>query len=107
VAALPRFTAVNVNTAPPEVLAAVVSGLSLDHARALIAQRERAYFRSTAEFVAQLPALAAADAGDITTASQYFLASVRVNIGGAQAQGSALLAREQAGWPAVLWRKYP
>ena len=46
VTALPRFTAVNANTAAPEVLAAVVDGLDLDGARALVAQRERAYFRS-------------------------------------------------------------
>jgi hypothetical protein len=32
---------------------------------------------------------------------------VHVTIGGAQARGIALLAREQSGWPAVVWRKYP
>ena len=55
VTALPRFTAVNVNTAAPEVLAALVDGLGLDGARALAVQRERAYFRSTSEFLEQLP----------------------------------------------------
>jgi general secretion pathway protein K len=107
VTALPRYTAINVNTATPEVLAAVVRDLDLDGARALVAQRERAYFRNVSEFIAQLPAGAVADGNDIATASQYFLASVRVRIGGAQAEGSALLSREQAGWPAVVWRKYP
>jgi len=43
----------------------------------------------------------------ITASSDYFLVSVRVSIGGAQARGTALLARGQAGWPAVVWRKYP
>jgi general secretion pathway protein K len=107
VTALPRFTAINVNTASPEVLAAVVRDLDLDEARALIAQRQRAYFRNLAEFLAQLPPGAVADGNDITTASQYFLTSVRVTIGGAQARGTALLAREAAGWPAIVWRKYP
>jgi len=107
VTALPRFTAVNVNTASAEVLAAVVRDLGLDGARALTAQRERAYFRNLAEFLAQLPPGAAADGNDLATASQYFQASVRVTIGDAQARGSALLAREQTGWPAVVWRKYP
>ena len=107
VTALPRFTPVNVNTAPPEVLAAVIEGLDLDAARELAAQRGRAYFRNRAEFLAQLPAGAAAGGNDISTSSDFFQASVRVTIGSAQARGTALLAREAAGWPAVVWRKYP
>jgi len=107
VTALPRFTPVNVNTASPEVLAAVVSNLDLDQARALTAQRGRAYFRNLSEFLAQLPSGAVADGNNVTTASQYFVASARVTIGGAQARGSALLERESTGWPTVVWRKYP
>jgi general secretion pathway protein K len=40
--------------------------------------------------------------------SDYFLASLRVTIGGAQARGRALLSRvgSGSGWPLVLWRKY-
>jgi hypothetical protein len=48
-----------------------------------------------------------ADGNNVTTASQYFVASARVTIGGAQARGSALLERESTGWPTVVWRKYP
>jgi general secretion pathway protein K len=107
VTALPRSTAVNVNTAPPEVLAAIVRELSLDDARALAVQRERAYFRNLSEFFVQLPARAVVDGNDITTASQYFQVSMRVTIGGAQARGTALLARDTSGWPEVVWRKYP
>jgi len=107
VSVLPLFTALNVNTASPEVLAAVVRELGLDAARALTAQRERAYFRSPAEFLAQLPPGAVVGGNDITIASEYFLASVKVTIGGAQARGTALLTREAVGWPAVVWRKYP
>jgi len=107
VSALPRFTALNVNTAPPEVLAAVVDGLEIDAARELAEQRSRAYFRNRADFVAQLPPGAVAGANDVSTSSDFFLASVRVTIGEAQARGSALLLREAAGWPAVVWRKYP
>lgn len=107
VTALPRFTALNVNTAPPEVLVAVVRGLDLDAARAIVAQRERAYFRNVAEFRAQLPPGAEAGGSDLATASQFFMASVRVTIGSAVAQGAALLVRDAAGWPGVVWRKYP
>ena len=69
---------------------------------------ERMWEDLVTEFLAGLPPGAAADAGDIGAASQFFLASVRVTIGDAQARGSALLAREPAGgWPVVVWRKYP
>ena len=107
VTALPRFTAVNVNTAAPEVLAAVIEGLDLDAARELAAQRGRAYFRNRAEFLAQLPIEAVGGGNDVAVSSDFFQASVRVTIGGAQARGIALLARESGGWPAVVWRKYP
>jgi general secretion pathway protein K len=107
VTALPRFTAVNVNTAPPEVLAAIIIGLDLDGARELTAQRGRAYFRNRADFLNQLPAGAVAGGNDVATSSEFFQASVRVTIGEAQARGTALLARQPSGWPAVAWRKYP
>ena len=107
VTALPRFTAVNVNTASPEVLAAVIEGLDLDAARELVAQRGRAYFRNRADFLAQLPPGAVAGGNDVATSSEFFQASVRVTIGAAQARGSALLQRASSGWPVVVWRKYP
>lgn len=108
VSALPRFTAVNPNTAAPEVLAAVIEGLSLDNARALTTQRERAYFRDSADFFGKLPAGLIVPAENIAVNSDYFLATLRVNIGGAQARGEALLAHgKTGGWPAIVWRKYP
>jgi general secretion pathway protein K len=106
VTALPRFTAVNANTASPEVLAAVVEGLSLDGARAVVAQRERAYFRNWDEFFRQLPPGLIVPTENISVSSDYFMATLRVSIGGAQARGVALLARgNTGGWPAIVWRK--
>lgn len=107
VTALPRFTTVNVNTASPEVLAAVIEGVDIDAARELVEQRTRAYFRNRADFLAQLPAGAVAGGNDVSTSSDFFRASVRVTIGGAQARGSALLLRQSSSWPAVVWRRYP
>ncbi|MEX0958587.1 MAG: type II secretion system minor pseudopilin GspK [Burkholderiales bacterium] len=105
VTALPGFTAVNANTASPEVLAAVVEGLGLDGARNLVAQRENAYFRGWEDFYSHLPPGLIVPTENISTGSKYFLASVRVTIGGARARGSALLAREISGWPAIVWDK--
>ena len=106
VTALPANTAVNVNTASPEVLAAIIDGLDLDAARALVAQRERSYFRDNADFINRLPRGITGASNDIMVSSNYFLARVRVTIGGAEARGIALLARPAIGWPTIVWRKY-
>lgn len=107
VTALPRFTAVNANTATPEVLAAVVEGLGLDGARAVVAQRERTYFRNFSDFFNQLPPGLIVPTENISVSSDFFIATTQITIGEAQARGSALLSRENAGWPAIVWRKYP
>lgn len=106
VTALPTFTAVNVNTAPAEVIAAAVDGLDLGGAQLLVAQRDRAYYRSADDFLRRLPRGAEAGATDVSVGSSYFLATLRVTIGGAQARGKALLARGAQGWPDIVWRKY-
>lgn len=105
VSALPVFTAVNVNTAPPEVIAAVVDGLDLDGARAVVAQRDRMYFRDRTDFMNQLPKGAQVAAEDIAFSSDYFMVQLQVNIGHAQARSVALLARTDANWPTIVWRK--
>lgn len=105
VTALPRFTAVNANTASPEVLAAVINGLDLDGARDLVAQRDRAYFRSYEEFFRALPPGLIVPTEDVSVNSDFFVASLRVVIADAQARGSVLLARENDGWPTIVWRK--
>jgi general secretion pathway protein K len=105
VAALPVFTAVNLNTAAPEVIAAVVEGLDLDGARALVEKRDRSYLRDRADFLSRLPGGARAAPADIGFASDYFLVQLRVTVGDAQARSEALLARTDGNWPAIVWRK--
>lgn len=105
VSALPNFSAVNVNTAPPEVLAGIVAGLDIDGARALVASRERAYFRDRADFISRLPRGISAMDEDITVNSDYFMAWVHVTIGEAEARGVAFLARNGTGWPVIVWHK--
>jgi general secretion pathway protein K len=104
ITALPRYTQVNVNTAAPEVLAAVVDGLSLDAARGRAAQRERIYYRTTADFSSRLPASRPPPVEELTVSSDYFIVSIRATIGDAQSTGTALIARDGA-WPAIIWRE--
>lgn len=106
VTALPANTALNVNTASPEVLSAVIEGMDLDAARSLVAQRERAYFVDYSDFASRVPRGAVIAESDLKVSSNYFLARVRVTIGGAEARGLALMVRSDVGWPAIVWRKF-
>jgi general secretion pathway protein K len=106
ISALPRFTAVNANTASPEVLAAVIDGLGLDGARNMIGRRDRTFFRSYDDFIKQLPSGLVAPVENISVNSNYFMATLRVTMGGAEARGLALLARGNTdAWPAIVWTK--
>lgn len=106
VTALPTTTALNVNTAPAEVLAAVVEGLDLDAARALVARRDGSFYRNNADFLGQLGYEATVPERAIRVGSDYFLLSLRVTYGKTQARGQFLLARvDPRRWPDVVWRK--
>ena len=63
-------------------------------------------FRDYADFSERLPRGIRASGGDFKASSNYFMARVRVSIGGAEARGLALLSRSDVGWPAIVWRKY-
>jgi general secretion pathway protein K len=105
VTALPVFTAVNVNTAPAEVLASMIEGLGLDGARELVAQRQHSYFRNRDDLLRSLPQGVTMAIEDTSFGSSYFMTTLRVTIGSAQARGTALLARTGNGWPVIVWRK--
>jgi general secretion pathway protein K len=106
VTALPGTTALNVNTAPAEVLAAVIDGLGLDSARILVARRDGIFYRNNADFRSQLGTDATVPEQDIRVGSDYFLVTLRVTYGKTLARGQLLLARrDPTHWPDVVWRK--
>jgi general secretion pathway protein K len=106
VTALPATTAINVNTAPAEVLAAVIDGLDFDSAQMLVARRNGTFYRNNADFLSQLGKDATVPDRDIRVGSDYFLVTLRVTYGKAQVRGQMLLARTDATrWPDVIWRK--
>ncbi len=106
ITALPKFTAVNVNTATPEVIAAIINGLTLDEARAITAQRQRSYFRTPADFFNIVPAGLIVANENISVNSHYFMVTLNTTIHDAQAQGSALLVRNDNAWPVIVWSRY-
>jgi general secretion pathway protein K len=91
VAALPTATAVNINTAPAPVLAAVVPDFSLDKARALVMQRGGNGFSSIADFQARTQRKITFP---LTLKSAYFLLEVTTTIGTTQLSLYSVLYRD-------------
>jgi len=104
---LPRPTPVNVNTAPAEVLAARVSGLSLSDAVTLIESRNTASFRNLADFTERLPVknISIPDkAASVTT--EYFLVNGKVRMSRAGMEVQALIERIGANTRLIWIREY-
>jgi len=101
------FTAINVNTAPPIVLASMFSGMSLADAQGLAGERDRIYFKDRADFFARFPrpdfALGQESIGAI---SEYFMVDVQARYGRAAVTSRALLHRQPGAWPEILWQRF-
>lgn len=107
VAALRSPSKINVNTAPAEVLQAVIRGLELADARALVAERERAWFRHLGDLQGRLPPGASLDASaSLDVQSSFFLVTSRARYGRAMVKIEALLERSHT-WPEVVWLRIP
>ncbi|HEY7945583.1 MAG: type II secretion system minor pseudopilin GspK [Burkholderiales bacterium] len=105
--ALDAPTAINVNTAPPEVLAAVVNGLDAAGAAALVAARAHAPFSSIADFRGHLPRPdLTVDERLLDVKSDWFEVSIEARQGDTVARARALLRRSPLAntWPLVVWQ---
>ena len=102
---LPEAASVNVNFATPEVLMAVTPGLSLKDAEALVSRRARAHFTSAQDFVNALPdsLRTSTRSAGYTVESQYFLSDAEARFGRAHVRLQALLYRQRARMPEILW----
>jgi general secretion pathway protein K len=85
---LPTNTAVNMNTAPAEVIAAVVPGMSLSNAQAFVARRETVFFHNVG--VQQL----AIDPSLFDVTTSYFLIHGRVDHERAEVDRTTLVYRD-------------
>jgi len=105
---LPAATTVNVNTAPPEVLAALVPGLSLGQARSMAGDRDRGrWFLNTGDFANRL-----AGAGvegpppTVAVTSAWYLATGTVAYDRARVTLQALLLMNSSGGaPRTVWTR--
>ncbi|MFZ6732580.1 type II secretion system minor pseudopilin GspK [Undibacterium sp. Ji42W] len=94
VTVLPGKTSINVNTTFAEVLAARIDGLSVGDAAAMIASRDRAYFRTVAEFKTRFEdRLKTLTDKDVDVATKYFIVNGKVKMNRSALDVSALIER--------------
>jgi general secretion pathway protein K len=104
VTVLPTRTPINVNTASPEVLVALVPGLSSEEAYSMVAKRERTYYRNITDFQQALPSGMTAPASGVSVSSQYFLVQARASNERLSIGNQALYRRVGAALPNLIWR---
>jgi general secretion pathway protein K len=101
-------TLINANTAPAEVLAAVVDTLSVSEAAAMIAGREKAWFERPEDFAKRLPSgkTLPKNSPGVAVKTNFFLVNGNVRLNRATLEMQALIKRSNVSgrWVAdVVW----
>jgi len=103
--ATPATAPVNVNTAPAEVLAALMPTLGIAQARVIVGERQQKPFKDVEDFVLRTGhAEVRTQTAALATASRYFLATVRAHYGDSLVQMQVMLDRQKV-WPEIVWQK--
>ncbi len=106
VTAIPGPTTINVNTAPPEVLSAIVPGLTVSAARELAYSRSQHYFSDVGDFASRIQDKnIPIPYSEIQVASQFFLVTVEAAQGRSRVIMHTMLDREGAAWPRKVWER--
>jgi len=96
---------VNVNTAPPAVLAALVQGLDLATAQRIAEDRDGAPYKTIEDFKSKLRGLTPPTAGMVVK-TDFFLVTLDTSIGRHERRSEALLQRSAATKSTVLiWHR--
>ncbi|SMG37241.1 type II secretion system minor pseudopilin GspK [Paraburkholderia susongensis] len=98
VTVLPTVTAVNMNTASAEVIAAVVTGMTVSQAQALVARRQTVFFRNVGDVQLALTAAGvqtvSIDQNEFDVNSSYFLVHGSVQHERAEVDRTTLVYRD-------------
>lgn len=103
---LPAPTHVNVNTAPAEVIAAMIDDLDLAGARRFVAKRERTFFRSLGEASALLEGQPTLPPATLSVGSGYFIVRGVVRFDRVEATTETLLSRNSDRVEIVWQQRY-
>lgn len=100
---------VNVNTAPLEVIYAIVPGLSFEDAKAIFDRRTAAPFNYTPDFYTLLRGEVRDSfrTDSVSVRSDFFRVEVHASFEQGRASAVALLRRKPGAWPDIVWMKRP
>lgn len=104
VSVLPKSRPINVNTAPPQVIAALSDTMSLDEAHVLAAKRDHAHFRNAGDLRNAMDNKPGLDERQVSFASQYFLVVVQIRHDRIALESQALFERNGQNFPNLVWR---
>lgn len=90
---LPGETKVNVNTAPAEVISALVERYTVSDALGLVARRKQASYRDVTQFTEQLRGSQLIDTESVDVKSEYFLVQSKIRLDRANLDAEALVER--------------
>jgi len=93
VTVLPRSTTVNINTAPPEVIAAVIPTMELSGARRFVARRERTFYRTLGDVSADIEGQPVLSPEMLAVGSAYFIVTGVIRYDRVESQSETLLER--------------
>jgi general secretion pathway protein K len=99
-------TAVNVNTASPELLAALVANMSVSEANTLVAQRKQAPWKNDGDFKTALGNRTVIAGSSTSVSSDWFLVDSRIRLDRAALDAQALIYRPSGpvgGGTRVMW----
>lgn len=101
-------TRINVNTAPPELLSALVPALSLSEAAAMVNTRKTVFYRQKTDFTGTAQMVGKLKPADqlYDVRSDYFLAYSRVRLDRATLETQSLLERTRSGARVKWIREY-
>ena len=106
VTAIPVHTDVNVNTAPEEVVAALIPGLSVVQVKEILVDRERVPFDDIAKFKERLPKEIVPPETGLNVKTAYFLVMLDIVIGRHRRHTEALVARSaSAQASSMVWHR--
>ncbi len=101
---LPEATLVNVNTAPAEVLAAVIPGVDLAATRRFVARRERTFFRTLEEAAQQFDGQPVLPANLLSVGSRFFVIRGMVRFDRVESLSETLVSRS-GDRVEILWQQ--
>jgi general secretion pathway protein K len=102
---LPTDVAVNVNTAPAEVLSALLENCSVSQASTIVERRKQVPARDTNMFLSANQGMKVMPGAQVDVKSSYFLARSRIRLDRAALDAESLIQSVIGGQTTVLWTR--